>query len=47
MLFNDAVTDEELDAIKNLLHAKDMVIETNEDYALEVCCMYNDNPLKY
>ena len=47
MLFNDAATDEELDAIKNLLHAKDMVIETNEDYALEVCCMYNDNPLKY
>ena len=47
MLFNDAATDEELDAIKNLLHAKDMVIETNEDYALEVCCIYNDNPLKY
>ena len=47
MLFNDAATDEELDAIKNMLHAKDMVIETNEDYALEVCCMYNDNPLKY
>lgn len=47
MLYYDAATDEELDAIKNLLHAKDMVIETNEDYALEVCCMYNDNPLKY
>jgi hypothetical protein len=46
MLFNDAATDEELDAIKNLLHAKDMVIETNEDYELEVCCMYNDNPFK-
>ena len=47
MLYYDAATDEELDAIKNLLHAKDMVIETNEDYALEVCCIYNDNPLKY
>ncbi len=47
MLYYDAATDEELDAIKNLLHATDMVIETNEDYTLEVYCMYNDNPLKY
>ena len=47
MLFYDAATDEELETIKNLLRIKDMVIETNEDYELEVCCMYNDNPLKY
>ena len=46
MLFYDAATDEELETIKNLLRIKDMVIETNEDYELEVCCMYNDNPFK-
>ena len=43
MLFNNAAAEKELDAIRNLLHAEDMLIQTNEDYELEVICQLSNN----
>lgn len=43
ILVNHAAASEELDAIKNLLHAEDMLIDTNEDHELEVFCLFTKN----